>query len=406
MVCLVSPGHISSNPRLVKEADALANAGYDVHVIYGETYRGALKGDADILNHVEWSHQKVSLFNSSWRAFSCKLVFKLALTAIKLGWKSLELAKLASHPLYLMLRKAAFQTEADLYIGHCLPLLPIVVDIAQSKGKKCSFDAEDFHSAENNDTDLGKYQNLVAKILEAHYLPKCDAVTAASPLISKAYNERYKIESKSILNVFPRTNIQPNKIQVSGVPSFYWFSQTIGKGRGLEEFISILQLIGFPSRLDLRGVINDAYRTHLEGLIKGSSIELNIMLPDSPDRMVHCALGYTAGLALELTEPYNRDICLTNKAFTYILAGIPVIFSNTSAQEQLSKEFGNASLLMDLNDKAISVNRLKKWLSDPEGIRKASEQATSLGKERYNWSVEKEKFLEIVHQLVKGTSGN
>ena len=27
-VCLLTPGHLSTNPRLVKEADALANAGY------------------------------------------------------------------------------------------------------------------------------------------------------------------------------------------------------------------------------------------------------------------------------------------------------------------------------------------------------------------------------------------
>src|SRR5262249_14385196 len=32
-ICLITPGHLSMNPRLVKEADALTEAGYDVVVI-------------------------------------------------------------------------------------------------------------------------------------------------------------------------------------------------------------------------------------------------------------------------------------------------------------------------------------------------------------------------------------
>ena len=34
-LCLVSPGHPASNPRLVKEAAALHGAGYDVTVVCG-----------------------------------------------------------------------------------------------------------------------------------------------------------------------------------------------------------------------------------------------------------------------------------------------------------------------------------------------------------------------------------
>jgi len=36
-ICLVSPGHVASNPRLVKEANSLVAAGYDVRVVAGDT---------------------------------------------------------------------------------------------------------------------------------------------------------------------------------------------------------------------------------------------------------------------------------------------------------------------------------------------------------------------------------
>jgi hypothetical protein len=32
-ICLVSPGHVGSNPRLVKEADALTAVGYNVRAV-------------------------------------------------------------------------------------------------------------------------------------------------------------------------------------------------------------------------------------------------------------------------------------------------------------------------------------------------------------------------------------
>mgnify|MGYP000111215627 CR=1 FL=1 len=35
-ICLVTPGHPSKNPRLVKEADALVESGYEVSVVAGD----------------------------------------------------------------------------------------------------------------------------------------------------------------------------------------------------------------------------------------------------------------------------------------------------------------------------------------------------------------------------------
>jgi hypothetical protein len=46
-ICLVSPSH--SNPRLVKEADALHEAGYAVRVVAGDATPGVWPLDAVIL---------------------------------------------------------------------------------------------------------------------------------------------------------------------------------------------------------------------------------------------------------------------------------------------------------------------------------------------------------------------
>ena len=48
-ICLVSPQHLASNPRLVKEADALHEAGIAVRVIAGDATPGVRPLDETIL---------------------------------------------------------------------------------------------------------------------------------------------------------------------------------------------------------------------------------------------------------------------------------------------------------------------------------------------------------------------
>src|SRR5262249_43375421 len=46
-ICLITPGHLSRNPRLVKEADALTEAGYDVAVIAADFSQWGRYADAE-----------------------------------------------------------------------------------------------------------------------------------------------------------------------------------------------------------------------------------------------------------------------------------------------------------------------------------------------------------------------
>ena len=56
-----------------------------------------------------------------------------------------------------------------------------------------------------------------------------------------------------------------------------------------------------------------------------------------PPLVVRC--GFDVGLALELSEPENRDLCLTNKVFTYMLAGNAMILSETSMQRSFKQQY-------------------------------------------------------------------
>jgi glycosyltransferase involved in cell wall biosynthesis len=399
-ICLLSPGHLSGNPRLVKEAEALGEAGYSVHVISCDYFPPARKWDREIRSRAKWDWTCIPWKSNSAIYFSRRMKQVVARKMVGAGMRSASLLSLAHHSIAPKLGEVACCITAKLYIGHCLASLHPSIVAAKRNRAKIGFDAEDFHSGEALDVGFGKLDNAIAGALEGQLLKHCDYVTAASPLIASTYNECYGVRAVSVLNVFPLDEaILPQAAPTK--PSFYWFSQTIGPGRGLEEFIEILRQTKREVRLDLRGYVSSDYRAELQARTKNSLIDLQFLEPVAQNSMVRHAVSYTAGLGLEMRQPANRNLCLTNKAFTYLLAGTPVILSRTRAQEELATELGSASLLIDLEDSGASAQTLNGWLVNSDVQAKARQEAFRLGRERFNWDAEKSKFLEQVKRVLQ-----
>jgi glycosyltransferase involved in cell wall biosynthesis len=112
--------------------------------------------------------------------------------------------------------------------------------------------------------------------------------------------------------------------------------------------------------------------------------------------MVRLAAQHDVGLSSELSTPPNRSICLTNKIFTYLLAGIPILLSNTPAQRELAPQLKIAARLVDFNNSDEIVNALNEWLVSAPTLAAAKREAWRLGRTRFNWDLEKEYFLRSV----------
>ncbi|MEO0840080.1 MAG: hypothetical protein AAF063_14410, partial [Cyanobacteria bacterium J06643_5] len=92
--------------------------------------------------------------------------------------------------------------------------------------------------------------------------------------------------------------------------------------------------------------------------------------------------------------------CLGNKIFTYLLAGIPVLMSSTPAQKELAKYLKSAALLIDIHQPQDIGTKLDNFFSNPENLKTARIQAQRLGREKYNWDLEKNKFLNIIEHVL------
>lgn len=408
-ICLIGPGHLASTPRLVKEADSLAAAGYQVRVVYGTCLPQVEPLDRAILIDRSWAAARVPLGSRRQRILralrqrvSAKFAWGgLARTTSIVAWAESELTG--------RLARVAAAEPADLYIGHYLPGLYAAWFAAKRHGTAYGFDIEDSHVDELPDDTANASRRAAREWFERTLLGGASHLTASSPLIADAYERRYDRRPAVVLNVFPLADAPSTPsstpyLDGNGPPSMYWFSQTIGPGRGLEPVIAAMGRMSLPVVLHLRGIPAAGYQEQLtaQAVTHGVADRVVWHSPAEPGEMVRLSAGYDLGLALELTEPPNRYICLTNKAFTYLLAGVPVVLSRTPAQEGLAEQLESGGLLIDLSNPDNVAAQLVGALGDRQLLAARRGAAWQLGRNRFNWDTEQQTLLERVRQAVCG----
>lgn len=401
-ICIVSPGNLASNPRVLKEADALHGAGYDVTAVVCNYTEELRDFDDEITAKVPWTVVRVPRPRGE-RAIAI-MASKLARIIVGAGARvPVALAGYAHGGPVSTLRRAALAVPADLYVAHYTTGLAAAGSVARHHRAMLGFDAEDFHSGEGGDGPAEAFRMKMVETIEETSLPSCAYVTAASPLIGKAYAARYGLAPTTILNVFPLDldSAAAHGGTASGpLDSLraYWFSQTIGLDRGLQAFLQAIAKARTRVTLDVRGGNQWGGGDRLMALARDLGIGDRVsLLPKAPpDQMVVLAAAYDVGLSLEPESTENRRLCLGNKIFTYLLAGVPVVMSDTPAQRDLASDLGAAATLVSLSDPDAMAAALDRLASSPGVLAEAKAVAFRLGRDRYNWDIEKNVLLQAV----------
>ncbi len=407
-IVLATSGQPSTNPRLVKEADALANAGYEVVVLYQYWNSWATKTDKDLLKAKPWRAVRVG--GSPYEnkiLYTFRRVLNKAVTTFFNSTLLLKFPEIAINSNYYFLYRAIIKESPSLIIGHNLGSLPSVVNASKKLKIKCGFDAEDFHRFEESD-NIDNAKVKLKKIIEDKYLQQTSYRTAASPLIAEAYNKIYPdFEFSTIYNVF--NNYKIGEIEKS--PStlrLFWFSQTIGKNRGLEDVFAAMKHLPDEVSLTLVGELNESNKSYFSSIMKSNNIEhkrINFIAPVHPDQITEIAAKYDIGLALEPKRPMNRDLCLTNKIFTYMNAGLVTIASDTTAQKQLLDAHPQIGDYFSAGNEMQLFEKIKYYLNNFNQLLMKQKEAKKLADTSYNWELESNKFLKIVElQFIQSKS--
>jgi glycosyltransferase involved in cell wall biosynthesis len=400
-ICIVTTRHISYNPRVLKEADVLSAAGYDVVVVTLNNSLPQSIFDQELMRSRPWTLRTVdarktgSVEKLRWLGQSVKQKLYTGLAGLGLGF---GIAERAAQRGFDALTRLAKRERADLYLVHHAEALGVGAAAASHNQALLGFDAEDFHRGMNG---MDPRAAGLIFFLENKYLPRCVYFSAASRGIGEAYRRDYGIKDPLVLlNVFPRETIAP--IQVNRPVRFYWYSQVIGPNRGLERLIEAAGRLDGLFEVHLRGTMQPGYRQEMDRLIGAAGLEGKVFFHEAilAAALIGEGSHYDVGLALEKNSSENAMICVSNKLFSYLMSGLAVIATDTDGQKDILLSFPQAGILCGMDDAETLAAAMKVYLDHPDRLAQARAAARWAAEGRFNWETEAGKLLDRMEKLL------
>jgi glycosyltransferase involved in cell wall biosynthesis len=409
-IAVVTAGHLATCPRMLKAADALVEEGYPVHLISTRSTAWASEGDRDIEarrreRDRRWRSTIVDYSRETGRGTYVRTGVRrriARLVAGRLPDPGFAVATRAFARVHDELVAAAVASEADVFYGGTTGGIAAAFVAARRTGRPYALDLEDFFTGEPPE---GSLDQRLAERIEREILPGARFLTASSEAITDAYREKYGIRPVTVHNTFSLPPTPPeNRSRSEGALRLYWFSQTVGPGRGLEEAIAACGLAGIDAELHLRGSLSPGFESTLSSLARTApKLSLSLRPPGPPDEMARLARDCDVGLSLEQPVSANRLLCLTNKVLTYVVSGLALVLTDTPGHRPLLADLEGDAVVVPAGDGAVRAlaSGLARLAGDPELLARCRLRSWEAAKKRWHWEhpEERGRLLELFRPL-------
>ncbi|HTJ78575.1 MAG TPA: glycosyltransferase family 4 protein [Rariglobus sp.] len=401
-ILIISNGALCRNPRVLKEATTLGLAGHDVTVLTVRNHPPSEQHDLRILLDAPFRRKTVDtaagVSADRLRPLYRRMVHKIARTMVSRLHFETASALGPAGPLL----NAARQIPSDLVIVHNEVAHWVGTRLIK-EGRRVCADIEDWHSEDllpdqQSARPLGLIRNTERTLL--HHAVH---TTTTSHALADALHERYGGHRPCVItNSFP-LQPDPDMGSTGDSPSFFWFSQTLGPGRGLELFMAAWKLTTMPSRLVLLGETSDDYAQRLLAGLPPDRQRLVSFLPlVSPDELPAVIARHDIGLALEQAFIPNRNLTITNKILQYLNAGLAVVASDTAGQCEVLSHAPDAGIIVQSHETTGFARQLDDLLADREALFRRRRAARLIAQTLYCWEKEAPRLLGLAsHALSK-----
>jgi glycosyltransferase involved in cell wall biosynthesis len=404
-ILIFTSSHLCRNPRVVKEATTLGEAGYDVTVLTVSNHEQFEHLDQTLVAPLPFRRVTLDYTARAPRARLEKLFQRTFTWGARqmLRWLRIE-SPATLGPARALLHRA-LAMPADLVIAHTeIPLWASATLIRA--GRMVAVDIEDWYSEDLLFADRRTRPLKLLRQAEKFALQNARYVSTTSQSMARALAAACDAPAPIVLlNVFP---LQPHsrleRPAGDEPPSFVWFSQTIGPGRGLELFFAAWSRMTVPSRVFLLGDEFPGYRDKILNRLppeRRHSVSFIPFVP--PESLPQKLAGFDLGLALEPSWPLNRDITISNKIFQYMNAGLAVVATDTAGQNEALRAAPDAGLLVAGNETGLLARQFDELLAKPARLRAMQAAARRAAEERFSWEHEAPLLLAAVKRAIIAT---
>ena len=403
-ICIVTGAHLCRNPRVVKEATALADAGHDVTVLGPATDNELASLDRNLTDGATWTHRyPVDIRpTAGWRRTWYRLQRRLAQEAKRqLGRDS---AAMVGYGLGTMLR-AADAERADLTIGHQEVGTWVCAQLAR-RGRRIGVDIEDWYSQHPHVSERDHHAIGLLQQVEGEALRHAAYAVTTSHALATALADAYDAPLPSVVyNAFPWSDREalddawvdrPRRDRLS----LHWVSQTIGPDRGLGVLFEALRQVSTPVEVHLRGRLSAEHQTWLDASFPTGIHQLEVHDLVPPQELLSRIAEHDVGLALETSETVNHDLTASNKILHYLLGGLAVIATQTSGQAEVASQAPEAISLVEEGNALAMAQVIETLASTPEMVSAGRRAALHAAESLFCWEQQSAVVIDAVNQAL------
>jgi len=399
---LLTGNVLCNNPRVIKEADTLAEAGWDVEVLGAWVTTEFMERDRELVANRPWRFTPViEPTASSWPRLRARVAREVG---TRLGWQSRwQLGYAASE-----LLAAALPREADIYVAHSEQALWVAHQLAR-RGRRIGVDFEDWFSRDHGADARPARAEAIIEDLERAVIRVASTRTCPSYAMSTALGSAYASGTPTVVyNAFPwsdRARLDGRRCdRTSSVrPSILWYSQTIGPGRGLEVLCAALAEVDDDAEVHVRGTGNDAYKARLHAsLPERWQTRLFFHSPVSNDELSSRIAEHDIGFSCEDATAPSRDLTITNKMLHGLVAGLAMVASDTAGTREVASMAPGAIQIFDASRPSTLAACLRLLLRNPVALAAARTAALDAAHRTFSWERQQSVLRDLFARAVAG----
>ncbi|MBD1924888.1 glycosyltransferase family 4 protein [Trichocoleus sp. FACHB-90] len=412
-VCMLVTTDITNDPRVMKEATALAQAGYAVQVI--GICRTGTEPVTDIFANVAMQrldlwHLRLGRLLKARRGrpvtqglFDNTTSQKQSPRISWRGWliNMLRQVQLLIHLLTVLWVYvfAAGRQQADVYHAHDVDtLLPALV-VGWWFKRPVVYDAHEYWYNERRSEFI---INAIIRWIERISTPRCAYVFAVNRSIAERMAIHYGITLPTVLmNVPADVPLQPPTPLPDDQPVQLLYHGGYLAQRGIESLITAMNLVKAPVHLTLRGYgnIELALRAQVEAL--GLQKKITFAPPVPMSELCKAASACHIGII-----PYSKQVAefaLPNKIFEYMAAGLALICNDLI-------EFRNIvighklGIVCNTDFVEAIAQAIDELVSDRSALEQYRQRAWQVYDDYYTWKQHQQVLLDVYSKLASSYS--
>lgn len=301
--------------------------------------------------------------------------------------------------------KLAIGTKADIYHFHDPELLPVGVIIRIITGKPVIFDVhEHYPNAIMSKKYLKNWMKKPIRYIYELIEQICLLFLSGVIYTTDEIGERYKKYRSCKIENYPLPNMFQNIDLTKKDPNLILYLGGITPIRGVSELVEGFNLVSSvhkEAKLLFVGAFEaEWFEKEIKEKIKILKLEDRVEFKGKvPYEKIRDYLEKASiGIIPYLPVP-NHLVCLPNKLFEYLAAGVVPVASHFSHYQKVMN-IANSGVSIDPTDPISIKDAILSLLEDEEKIRTMSKNGYIAFHQLYNWEKEGEKLLSFYKKLL------